>query len=173
MKLFLDFDGVLHAEHVYMVQGKPTLQEGFGTLFQHAYALTSVVADFPSVEIVLSTSWVPVLGFSDAKACLPQGLQERGIGATWQSKFIEDGITKEVWLHNPRFRQIMHYVQRNVGATEQWLAIDDDIDGWADQFRERLIACDGEKGLGGKGKLDELRYGWSNLGGWRPHDPKR
>lgn len=56
MILFLDFDGVLHPDAAFLVKGRPTLKAE-GQLFMWAPLLVDVLADFPEVQIVLSTSW--------------------------------------------------------------------------------------------------------------------
>jgi hypothetical protein len=66
MILFLDYDGVLHPEQVYLVDGRPKFR-GEGTLFMWAPILIKALSPFPKVKIVLSTSWVRLRGFNRAK----------------------------------------------------------------------------------------------------------
>lgn len=50
MLLFLDFDGVLHPQY----DGEPT---PVSELFCHLPRFESILQDFPSVEIVISSTW--------------------------------------------------------------------------------------------------------------------
>ena len=79
--LFLDFDGVLHPDAVYLSRQGPTLKAE-GTLFLWAPTLANLLYDFPTTSLVLSTSWGRHLGFKRALGYLPRELQERVIGAT-------------------------------------------------------------------------------------------
>jgi len=76
--LFLDFDGVLHPDAVFMTQNGPTLRAE-GSLFMWSDLLVEALEDFPHVQVVLSTSWVRHLGFSRARSYLPARLKARVI----------------------------------------------------------------------------------------------
>lgn len=71
---FLDFDGVLHPDAVFMTRKGPILRAE-GALFMWAGLLADVLHDFPQVQVVLSTSWVRYLGFSRARSYLPDPLK--------------------------------------------------------------------------------------------------
>lgn len=142
MILFLDFDGVLHHGDVYRV-GKHPVMRGEGTLFEHAPLLVEALSSRPDVRIVLATNWVPFLGFARTKACLPPEIRQRVIGATWHSKC---DLPRREWLALTRFGQISTYVERH--RLRDWIALDDDADGWPAQFRSRLVHCHDEaKGI--------------------------
>ena len=79
--LFLDFDGVLHPDAVYLSRQGPTLKSE-GTLFMWAPILANLLDDFPIISLVLSTSWVRHLGYKRALGYLPIELRERVIGVT-------------------------------------------------------------------------------------------
>lgn len=123
--LYLDFDGVLHHENCYW-------RQGFGAylvappeyrLFQHADLLAELLAPYPAVEIVLSTSWVRRLRYSHAAKRLPPSLKSRVIGATFHTWMDEDEFT-----NLPRGVQVWNDVVRR--KPETWLALDDDYFGW-------------------------------------------
>lgn len=59
--LFLDLDGVLHPDAVYLSRQGPTLKAD-GTLFVWTPILANLLVDFPMISLVLSTSWVRHLG---------------------------------------------------------------------------------------------------------------
>jgi hypothetical protein len=147
--LFLDYDGVLHPDAAYMVEGRPVLRAD-GTLFMWAEHLVSALADHPDVQIVLSTSWARELRFARARNYLPDPLKERVIGATWHSgmKMSEEfrPLGRFTWWDlSPRYQQIKRYVDR--ARLTKWLAIDDKPEGWLDVDRHHLVRTDGDKGL--------------------------
>ena len=84
MILFLDFDGVLHPDAVFLEKRRPVLRAD-GNLFMWVPHLISAIEPYPEVQIVLSTSWVRARGFSRAKKALPKPLRDRIIGSTWHS----------------------------------------------------------------------------------------
>jgi len=144
--LFLDFDGVLHPDVVYLECGRLVLRRDGIAFFEWAPLLQNALARHPEIRIVLSTSWVS-LGFNFARAQLPQLLRERVISAT--SEGADSGFE---WL--TRYRQIIQYVNRH--RCQRWLAIDDDVEHWPDEHRASLVATDGDWGLSESGKSDEL-----------------
>ena len=119
MILFLDYDGVLHPDAAYHTKKGVVLRCDGHSLFEHAQLLTDLLDPYPQVQIVLSTSWVWVLGFSDAKARLPERLRAKVKGATWHSRMEE----RHLWMHYTRYDQIDTYVKRHL--LTDWIAIDD------------------------------------------------
>lgn len=150
MILFLDYDGILHPDAVYLVRGRPTLRAD-GHLFMWMPVLERILADFPDVQIVLSTSWARGFGFSKARRKLSPLLQERTIAATWHSALRRDSegwpIPKgETWWDTAtRYEQIKRYVDRE--NVKEWLAIDDQPTGWPEDQLTHLIKLDGLRGL--------------------------
>jgi hypothetical protein len=154
MLLFLDFDGVLHPDEVYLTRKGPELR-AHGSLFMWASALETELAPHPYVPIVLSTSWVRHLGFHRTKKYLPEGLQARVIGSTWHSAMAKDWADRIWWDRTTRHGQILRYIDR--AGVADWLAIDDDDESWARSDRSRLVLTDGEWGLSKPETLLELR----------------
>ncbi|WP_180273678.1 HAD domain-containing protein [Iodobacter sp. BJB302] len=149
MILFLDYDGVLHADAVYLERGRPVLRAD-GELFMWADALAELLKERPHVQIVLSTSWARELRFARARDYLPAELRTRVIGATWHSGMATDDeqrpLGRETWWDTAtRYQQIRRYVDR-AGLT-QWVAVDDNPEGWADTDRDKLVATDSNLGL--------------------------
>lgn len=147
--LFLDFDGVLHPDAVYLVSGRPVLR-GPGELFMWAGLLQEALQDLPQVRIVLSTSWVRELRFSRARDYLPPDLRQRVIGATWHSRMATDDEHRPLgrdtwWDRATRYQQIVSYVRR--AELKNWIALDDNDKGWPDIERERLVQTDRSVGL--------------------------
>lgn len=152
--LFLDFDGVLHPDEVYITANGPRLRAE-GELFMWASALEAELAPYPDLKIVLSTSWVRQLGFSRAKKRLSASMQNRIIGATWHSSMAKVWADQIWWDETSRHGQIVRFAAR-AGITH-WLALDDDAKDWADADRHRLILLDGREGLSNEGAITQLR----------------
>ncbi len=136
--LFLDYDGVLHDAEVFIIGREPVLRSKNpkARLFDHAALLVEALAPRPDVRIVLSTTWVPRLGFYRAKSYLPKALQAKVIGATYHRHAHG---RKADWLSYARFVQIESYVRRH--QLNDWIAVDDDDQGWPVSMRQHLVFC--------------------------------
>lgn len=151
--LYLDFDGVLHPEPVYR---HPRRGMYFGvdaighTLFENADILIDALAPYQDAAIVLSTSWVRVLGYSRAKAYLPEPLRRRVIGSTFHSQ-----MSKMEFDAMSRGAQVLADATRR-GVTS-WVAVDDDDEGWLTAAATHLVLTDGEVGLMSTQALRELK----------------
>ncbi len=134
----LDFDGVLHPEDVWRHPrfGIHLGPQGAGHgLFENADLLTELLLPYPKVCIVLSTSWVRQLSYSKTVQWLPATLRERVAGATFHSH-----MDKAAFASLPRGVQVFADVRRR--QPREWLALDDDGDGWPPAHRERLVLTD-------------------------------
>lgn len=150
--LFLDFDGVLHPAEVFntRTQGIVLMADGHN-LLEHAELLADVLRPYPELQIVLSTSWVPTVGFDKACARLPESLRARVVGSTW-----DEDYDLECWNKRSRYEQIAFHAEHC--KLEDWLAIDDDNWRWPEAMRDRLVLTNEWGGLGGtKGAVDDLR----------------
>ena len=150
--LYLDFDGVLHPGPVYR---HPKRGMYFGvshqhhTLFENAPILQDALAPYQQLAIVLSTSWVSALGYSRAKAYLPEQLRRRVIGATFHSR-----MNKAEFDAMTRGAQVLADARRR--GVAQWLAIDDDSEGWLSAAESHLVLTDEKLGLAKPESLEEL-----------------
>lgn len=140
MVLFLDYDGPLHPDAVYRIRGKIVLKADGISLFEYAPILCDILRPHPEVRIVLSTSWVRVLGFDRARSYLSAELQQRVIGATYHSVMNEDAFSRLT-----RYEQIARYTRRH--STEHWIALDNDAEGWPESERYRLVHVDDWLGI--------------------------
>jgi HAD domain in Swiss Army Knife RNA repair proteins len=133
--LYLDFDGVLHPDAVFRYRNPPAirLQAPGHELFESAPVLDQLLAPYPGIRIVLSTSWVRELGFNEARETLPSALQARVVGATFHRRH-HDYYT---FSRLSRYVQIVDDVQRR--RPTRWLAIDDDQEGWPEQALARIV----------------------------------
>ncbi|POF41200.1 hypothetical protein B0D71_18385 [Pseudomonas laurylsulfativorans] len=152
--LFLDFDGVLHPDAVYLSRQGPTLKAE-GTLFMWAPILAKLLDDFPMISLVLSTGWVRHLGYKRALGFLPLELRERVIGATWHSSMAKGWVDENQWDGRTRYDQICRYAARS--KLRHWIALDDDVQGWAEGAAQHLIACVPDLGLSSAQTQTELQ----------------
>ena len=167
MILFLDFDGVLHPDAVYLERGRPVLRAD-GELFMWSRYLVHVLASAPQIRIVLSTSWARELRFARARDYLPAELRPRVIGATWHSGMATDDEHRPLgrdtwWDTSTRYQQIRRYVDR-AGITD-WIALDDQPAGWAESDRDKLVATDSNLGLSAPSARARLASAVGNMTG--------
>lgn len=146
--LYLDYDGVLHPDEVYRVGEQIVLRMDGFSLFEWGSVLEMLVAPYPRLQIVLSSSWVRVVGFDDALARLPEGVQRRVVDATWHQH------AQKGWEYLTRYEQIRRNVESH--RHHRWLAIDDDGTGWPDEARANLVLTDSLLGLGAVSAQQEL-----------------
>lgn len=142
MVLYLDFDGVLHPSEVYLKNGVPTLicDDPYATLFCWAPILENILADFPDVNVRLSTSWVRMKSFDYSKQKLPASIQVKVAGSTFHRH-----------MDKMEFDQLTRYQQIRADANRQgitrWVAVDDDGYGWPEAEKDHLVRTDGDHGL--------------------------
>ena len=149
--LYLDFDGVLHHENVvrHPRHGIYLAAAPEFVLFQHVGLLEAALQAHPAVRIVLSTSWVRVVGYSRTRKRLPPLLRARVIGATYHSK-----MHPAAFAMLPRGVQVLDDVQRRQPA--DWIALDDDAVGWPREHAHRVVLTDERLGLSAPGLREEL-----------------
>ena len=140
--LYLDLDGTLHTHDVFFTSQGPVLgpnSEGH-TLLEHAGLLVELLAPYPQVNIVLSTAWVGRFGFSIVKHLLPEALRCRVIGATFDPQ-----RHTVAYAHVARGYQVAADVAER--APRSWLAVDDDVKDWPDEYRAHVVATDPVLGI--------------------------
>jgi hypothetical protein len=150
--LYVDYDGVLHHENVlwHPRKGAYISAPSRYSLFQHTGLLEEILAPYPRVKIVLSTSWVRVYSFSKAASRLSPALRQRVVGATWHSRMVKDEFTSK-----PRGVQVWEDVLRRM--PKNWIALDDDEWDWPAHCRENLIRTDDYEGISDPEVLAELK----------------
>lgn len=77
------------------------------------------------------------------------------VGANWHSATGKGWPDFIPWDMESRFEQIQSYLSR-LSAPASWIAIDDDVRGWPDADRDRLIFTDPNCGLSTPEVLAEL-----------------
>ncbi len=121
--------------------------------------LVDLLTGFPKVRVVLSTSWARDLRFSRARDWLLEPLRPRVIGATWHSGMAQNmegfGHLRLTWWDRAtRYQQIRRYVDR--ANLADWVAIDDQPEGWADADSNHIIQTDGNVGVSDLAILEKL-----------------
>ncbi|WP_246216910.1 HAD domain-containing protein [Paraburkholderia panacisoli] len=142
--LYVDFDNCLHSCDAYVtaagiVPSDPTV--GF---FEFAGVLETMLAPYPALQIVLSTSWVEAIGFEAALNSLPfASLRARVVGSTFSRG--EDFLG--AWREIPRGQQVRRHVRRH--GIKKWMALDDMREGF-EGVEGHLVHCQPGVGLGDK-----------------------
>jgi hypothetical protein len=149
MIIFLDFDGVLHPDAVYRPRNKALELRAPGELFMHAPILEEALSFYPEAQIILSTSWVRMLGYERTLEKMPPNLAARVTGATWHKHMAQGGLDPFSWM--TRYEQIIAHINRH--GVQKWLAIDDlhsgtEVVNWPKQHRHLLVLTEEAKGLG-------------------------
>jgi hypothetical protein len=156
--LYLDFDGVLMHERVlHDDQRGPFLDapERY-LLFQHAWLLAQLLEPHPTVQLVLSTAWAQKYGLQKAVGHLPESLQSRVVGATYE--LAEPG---DFFAHLSKGEQVALDVERR--RPSDWLALDDDMVGWPKWAETRVVFTDPYEGISAPGVLKTLRKALEQL----------
>ena len=148
MILFLDFDGVLHPE--YEGQQVPA-----DVAFCHLPRFESVMRDFPTVKIVISSMWRHIYDLKKLKKIFSPDISERIIGTTTIISRDPD------LLPHLREREIVIWLEIENLISEPWLALDDAF--WQFQHhRNRLVTCASCKGFDAEAEL-RLRAALSQI----------
>jgi hypothetical protein len=156
--LYLDFDGVLHDDAVYVSAKKGIHIDTPGrTLFEWMPMLEQALEPYPEIQIVLSTSWVRGNSFSFAKNKLSQTLEDRVIGATFHNALMQ----KWDFDNMSRGMQIWADVVRRKPTA--WCALDNDAFGWPTWCRDRLVKTEDRTGIGCPDAQDRLRQMLSSM----------
>ena len=159
--LYLDYDGVLHHDAVFRNPGRgihidSRIAPG-RSLFEWTEFLVYAISPYPDLSIVLSTSWVRVLGFTKARGFLPPALASRVIGATFHRRVHKEDYRREHGFLIPaRGIEVLRDVSRR--NPSQWVAVDDSAEGWPAEHRERVVLCDPSTGLGNAGTRARLDF---------------
>ncbi|WP_211453173.1 HAD domain-containing protein [Collimonas antrihumi] len=150
--LYLDYNGVLHDDKVIRNRKRGLyIATPDRSFFEWMPILEELLAPYPDVKIVLSTSWVRALGFDATRQELTESLRERVIGST----FHHPKLTPAEFDTMPRGMQILRDVERRKPTS--WLALDDDAFGWPAASRAHLLETKGNLGLSDPATQDALK----------------
>jgi hypothetical protein len=103
--------------------------------------LEQLLAPYPLLKIVLSTSWVLRYGYSATAKRLPKNLRDRAIGATFHSRHMH--LDDFRWM--PRGQQVVEDVLRR--RPREWLALDDNEEGWPAEQAHRHVLTHPYEGI--------------------------
>lgn len=148
--IYVDLDGVVHHEAVYWhhkrgIHMHPREAPGH-LLFEWLPILEEALHLYPSVRLVLSSSWCVRPGYSKTLRRLPMSVQDRFIGGTYHKR--AHGLNRwalDCFQGRSRAEQILADVARR--RPHHWLALDDDTSDWPHQYAANLVACNGSTGL--------------------------
>ncbi|OAJ62826.1 hypothetical protein A6V36_20765 [Paraburkholderia ginsengiterrae] len=142
--LYLDFDNCLHSSDAYVTAVGIAPSDPSASFFEFAAVLENLLAPYPELQIVLSTSWVEAIGFEAALNSLPlASLRARVIGST----FNPEEASVAAWRSTPRGQQVRRHVKRY--GIKKWLALDDMREGF-EGVEGHLVHCQPGVGLGDK-----------------------
>lgn len=158
--LYLDLDGVVHHEQVLWHPRKgiymsPHEAKGH-FLFEWLPILESVLQPYPTIALVLSSTWCIRPGYSATLRRLPASLRARFIGGTYHKRVHGvDPWNLSMFRATPRGVQVQEDAHRR--KPRQWIALDDDLEDWPQSCRQNLVACDGTMGLSNPEVQRELK----------------
>ena len=138
--LFLDFDGVLHPEYV----GESAPPE---VAFCHLHRFQTVIADFPLVRIVISSTWRTQFAFVNLRGRFSRETASRIVGVTPQHQLTEDKVQR-VRLSGlgERESEIVAWLQMNGYEQSPWIALDDAVWDFR-RYRDHVVECKNYIGL--------------------------
>ena len=151
--IYLDFDGVLHHENCLWspTKGPYLSAPSRYKLFQHAELLAKVLEPSPEVKIVLSTTWIRRYGLDTSAKRLPASLQARVIGGTFHSRHLPE----DEFRYLSRGQQVTADVTRR--EPRDWLALDDDGEGWHSSHLNHLVQTHMYEGISDPEVLANLK----------------
>lgn len=134
---YMDFDGCIHHCNVRWSEDRGPFLEAPERyrLFQHVQLLEELLAPYPEVRLVLSTSWAQKLGLKEAVRYLPESLRARVVGVTCE--FAEPG---DYFARLSRGEQVLLDVERR--RPSAWVALDDDVVGWPKWAERHVVFTD-------------------------------
>lgn len=128
MILFLDFDGVLHPEY----EREPIPPD---RAFCHLPRFETIMRDFPSVEIVISSMWRHQFSLENLRSRFSPDIGNRITGTT---------LLRSV--RTSREEEIVEWLAAQNRTGERWVALDDAT--WQfNHHRDRLVECTWYLGL--------------------------
>lgn len=145
--IFLDYDGTLHAGQALLDNdGRITLDSG-RQLFEFAPLLVEMLRPYPTVEIVLTTSWLQALPVDVVISYLPPELAQRVVDTT---KDIKPRLSYE---HSDAGRTDVIVSYTYGKRLKNWLAIDDSAYGVSmfgrepGELTDHFLLLDSERGI--------------------------
>ena len=157
--VYVDLDGVVQHQAVQWHHTRGIhINQALGpgrTLFEWLPLLEAALEPFPSVGLVLSSSWCVRPGYGKTMKKLTPAMRAKFVGGTFNRGVmrLESG-GQQAFVDLPRWQQIAIDVERR--RPRDWLALDDDVLDWPQEISEHLVACDGQVGLSSLATQAEL-----------------
>jgi len=149
--LIWDFEGNTPINKLEMEQIRLWGNEEGERQMESAQILADILVRHPGVMIVLSASWLSDSRHYEAVVSqLPVELKKRVLGSTYDQK-----IDPYQWVGMTKYEQILSYVERHPYI--DWIAIDDNDEGWPEDMRNHLVLSDEEYGLNVPSVIEDLR----------------
>lgn len=161
--LFVDFDGTLHVGRALIDErGAITLDSG-RPLLEFAPLLVELLEPYPSVEIVLTTSWLQKLPTDEVISYLPQALARRVVDTTRDIKarlsYVLNGSERTYIISSYAYNKRL----------QNWLAIDDSVYGAyhfgrkPGELLEHFLLLDAARGISDIGARQHIREWLTNV----------
>ncbi|ANB72636.1 hypothetical protein AYM40_09845 [Paraburkholderia phytofirmans OLGA172] len=139
--LYLDIDGTLHAGSAVIDDAGDISLESGGKLFEFAPILIELLAPYPHVQIVLTTSWLKHVGREGILPFLPDGLRYRVVDDTLRVR-TKLGEARD---GTDRVSKILRHVWSRDVLT--WLALDDRALGVPIGYCQHFVHLSSESGI--------------------------
>lgn len=146
--LFVDFDGTLHRGRALLDEGGQVSLDTGNSVLEFAPLLEELLLPYPSVRIVLTTSWLNTLPTEQVISFLPPALAARVAGTTLGFKmrfgYMQDGSARTYVIRSYVFE---HHLKN-------WLALDDSVFGahhlstYFLDLEPHLVLLDSKQGIG-------------------------
>lgn len=157
--LFVDYDGTLHSGHAVLdAEGQVSLSLVSGrSLFEYGSLLVEILEPYPSVQIVLTTSWLQTLRTENVISHLPPELARRVVDTT---RDIMPRLS-HILGGSERTYIIVSYACGH--SLKDWLAIDDSVYGAYHFGREpgelvqNFVLLDSARGISDEAALQRIR----------------
>jgi hypothetical protein len=143
MILFLDFDGVLHSGPCKDAQ-----------MFCHVPLFEEVMREFPTVRIVISSSWAKHYAWDELTSPFSEGIRNRVLGHTPSHKSI---ILRPALKYALRAVEIAAWLIINGEISESWNALDDRPN-WILLNETNLIRCETAMGFDEMARLKPRKH---------------
>lgn len=148
--ILLGYDGTLHRGFATFDEvGTPGFTHG-QTPFEYAYLLITMLAPYPDVQLVLSTSWLERMSVGTAVSYLPAGLAVRVVDTVMHVKLLHAGLSEQA----VKTDAIRSYAYDNLILN--WIALDAEADAQCLEGH-RVVVPDPAKGIGDESVQHRIR----------------
>lgn len=138
MVVYLNFDGVLHPNHLsYRHRRLPELQCPGHTVFEYVPALAEALVEHPDAAVVLNTWWTYHLAVDACLELLPTFIRKRVLGTTLRTAIYEGALPS-------RLREAEKHISAHA---KEILILDNSAARYCSNLRPYLLLVDEERGL--------------------------